>query len=186
MHLPTPDSIRQKRNELGLTQSELAKRAGVSQPLIARIEAGDVDPRLSTLKRIFNAFDESEKESHVVARNLMNTRVISISAEEPVDAAVKIMEENDISQIPVVENGVPIGSISEETIVRSMTDKKALEVSRMKIRDLMGDTFPVVSPGTHVKLVSHLLETVPAVIVLERGQIAGVVTKHDLMKLLRG
>ncbi|HML25821.1 MAG TPA: helix-turn-helix domain-containing protein, partial [Methanomethylovorans sp.] len=65
MHLPTPDSIRQKRNELRLTQSELAKRAGVSQPLIARIEAGDVDPRLSTLKRIFNAFDESENESHV-------------------------------------------------------------------------------------------------------------------------
>ncbi|WP_321417071.1 CBS domain-containing protein [uncultured Methanomethylovorans sp.] len=186
MHLPTPDSIRQKRNELGLTQSELAKRAGVSQPLIARIEAGDVDPRLSTLKRILNAFDASEEESHVLARNLMNTKVISISADEPVDAAVRIMGDNDISQIPVVENGVPIGSISEETIVRSMAGKKALEVSKMKIRDLMGDTFPVVSPGTHIKLVSHLLETMPAVIVLERGQIAGVVTKHDLMKLLRG
>jgi len=35
-------------------------------------------------------------------------------------------------------------------------------------------------------VVSHLLETTPAVIVLESGQIAGVVTKHDLMKLLRG
>jgi len=61
-----------------------------------------------------------------------------------------------------------------------------MEVSKMKIRTLMGDTFPVVSPGTHVKMVSHLLETMPAVIVLEKGQIAGVVTKHDLMKLLRG
>lgn len=186
MYLPTPDNIRQKRIELGLTQSELAKKAGVSQPLIARIEAGDVDPRLSTLKRIYEAFDKCEKITSIVARDLMHTNVISIDSEQSVDMAVKIMEEHDISQIPVVENDVPIGSISEETIVKSMTYKKASEVSKIKIRYLMGDTFPVVSPSTNIKIVSHLLETTHAVIVLEKGQIAGVVTKHDLMKLLRG
>ncbi|MCG7853963.1 MAG: helix-turn-helix domain-containing protein, partial [Methanosarcinaceae archaeon] len=36
MSLPTPEDLKQKRAELGLTQNELAKRAGVSQPLIAR------------------------------------------------------------------------------------------------------------------------------------------------------
>ncbi len=42
MQLPTPEGLKKRRNELGLTQSDLAKRAGVSQPLIARIESGDV------------------------------------------------------------------------------------------------------------------------------------------------
>ncbi len=52
MQLPTPEDLKKRRNELGLTQSDLAKRAGVSQPLIARIESGDVDPRLSTVRKI--------------------------------------------------------------------------------------------------------------------------------------
>ena len=54
MELPTPEDLRQRRTELDLTQSSLADKAGVSQPLIARIEGGDVDPRLSTLRRIVN------------------------------------------------------------------------------------------------------------------------------------
>lgn len=62
MFLPTPRDIKKRRVGLNLTQNELAKLAGVSQPLIARIEAGDVDPRLSTLTKIFDAFDTTEKK----------------------------------------------------------------------------------------------------------------------------
>lgn len=62
MQLPTPEDLKKKRIELGLTQSDLAKRAGVSQPLIARIEMSDVDPRLSTVSKILGAFDEVKKE----------------------------------------------------------------------------------------------------------------------------
>lgn len=37
------------RRRAGLTQRELAKRAQVPQPAIARIESGRVSPRMSTL-----------------------------------------------------------------------------------------------------------------------------------------
>ena len=60
MKLPTPQDLRERRTTLELTQSTLAERAGVSQPLIARIEGGDVDPRLSTLRRIVNALEQAE------------------------------------------------------------------------------------------------------------------------------
>jgi len=46
MFLPTPEELKKRRTNLNLTQNELARLAGVSQPLIARIESGDVDPRL--------------------------------------------------------------------------------------------------------------------------------------------
>jgi transcriptional regulator, XRE family len=39
MELPTPDDLRERRDGLDLTQSELADMADVSQPLIARIRA---------------------------------------------------------------------------------------------------------------------------------------------------
>ena len=50
MHIPTPEELRTRREALGLKQTELAKRAGISQSMVARIEAGNVDPRVSTLK----------------------------------------------------------------------------------------------------------------------------------------
>ena len=183
MQLPTPEDLKQKRTELGLTQSDLAKRAGVSQPLIARIESGDVDPRLSTLKKIIDVFEEVEKEDIQVG-NIMNTNVISAAPEEHVDVAVQIMEKHNISQIPVISKGVPVGSISEEMIVRSLADKKKNTVSHMLIREMMGDSFPTVSPNADIKMVSHMLERNPAVLVLEMGKVVGVVTKHDVMKLL--
>ena len=44
--------IRETRNELGITQEELAKKTGISQSSISRIENGSSVPSLSTLKKI--------------------------------------------------------------------------------------------------------------------------------------
>ena len=185
MQLPTPERLRQKRIELSLTQSDLAKRAGVSQPLIARIESGDVDPRLSTLRKIFTAFEEVEKEK-ILAKDIMHSLVIFVSSEDAVEYAVKLMEKHGFSQVPVIDNGVPVGSISEDTILKYMAERKASAISQMKIRDMMGDAFPTVSPTTELDVISHMLERNPAVLVLEKGVTTGFVTKHDVIKLLHG
>ena len=46
--------IRFARVRAGLTQQELASRAGISQPALARIESGRIDPRLKTIQRLLN------------------------------------------------------------------------------------------------------------------------------------
>lgn len=45
------------RIEHGLSQTELARRCGVSQPAIARLERGEHEPRLATLRRVAHALD---------------------------------------------------------------------------------------------------------------------------------
>jgi ribosome-binding protein aMBF1 (putative translation factor) len=40
------------RNEEGISQKDLEKRSGVKQPVIARMEKGQTDPRLSTLLKV--------------------------------------------------------------------------------------------------------------------------------------
>lgn len=50
--------IAMRREELGLTQKELANRTAIKQPMIARIEKGQI-PTLPTLQKIAQALDSS-------------------------------------------------------------------------------------------------------------------------------
>jgi len=47
--------LRWMREDLGLTQAELAKLAGVSQPAIAQLENPDSNPTIDTLNRVAGA-----------------------------------------------------------------------------------------------------------------------------------
>lgn len=47
--------LRDARLEAGLTQRELAEKAGMPQPVIARIESGASSPRADTLDRLLQA-----------------------------------------------------------------------------------------------------------------------------------
>lgn len=183
MELPTPEGIKKRRVKLGLTQSELAERAHVSQPLIARIESGDVDPRLSTIRSIITALDEMER-SKIVARDLMTSPVISLSPDETVEQAVRIMEKYGFSQLPVLENGVPIGSISESVLVQAMSGADLNQVSATRVRQLMEDSFPAVATGMDMGTISTLLETNHAVLVMDMGKVVGVITKYNIMQLI--
>lgn len=57
MHLRIARLIEELRLKEGLTQSDLAERSGVSQPMIARLENGDPNriPTLSTINKVFRA-----------------------------------------------------------------------------------------------------------------------------------
>jgi DNA-binding XRE family transcriptional regulator len=46
------DALAERRSELGASQRAVAKRMGTSQPAIDKLEAGEVDPRLSTIQRL--------------------------------------------------------------------------------------------------------------------------------------
>ena len=47
--------VRNARRHTGLTQRQLAAKAGIPQETIARIERGRVDPRVMTLDRLLEA-----------------------------------------------------------------------------------------------------------------------------------
>ena len=49
--------IVEARRARGWSQRELASRAGVQQPVLARLERGDTDPRASTLLKLARALD---------------------------------------------------------------------------------------------------------------------------------
>ncbi len=44
-------ALAKARERAGLTQAEVARRMGTTQPAVARLERGEADPRLSTIER---------------------------------------------------------------------------------------------------------------------------------------
>src|ERR1700753_334287 len=50
-------AVRERRLALGLSQTELAARAGMTQPALSRLEAGGVIPTIPLLDRISSALD---------------------------------------------------------------------------------------------------------------------------------
>lgn len=52
-------AVYDRRTELGISQAELARRAGMTQPQISIIEGGDSVPTLPLLTRLATALDAS-------------------------------------------------------------------------------------------------------------------------------
>jgi len=50
-------AIIEKRIKDGLTQKQLAKKIGIKQPIISRLESGTYNPSLKFLKKIAKALD---------------------------------------------------------------------------------------------------------------------------------
>ncbi|MFB6172228.1 MAG: CBS domain-containing protein [Haloarculaceae archaeon] len=183
MELPTPTELRERRkNDLDLTQSELAEMAGVSQPLIARIEGGDVDPRLSTLRRIVNALNEAEG-SIKRAEDIMNRDVAAVRRDDSVASAIDIMGEEGFSQLPVVdEGGTPVGLISNGDIRLRRGDA---DLDSLPIAEVMSESYTTVGRTANLEEINDYLNHQDAVIVKENDEMVGIITEADVANHLR-
>jgi len=183
MRIPTPEEIRTKREMLGLRQTEVARRAGLSQSMIARIEAGSVDPRVSTLSKILDVLVTAER-SCITAVDVMHAPVWSVRPDDPLEKAISIMEDREVSQIPVIDDGMPVGCISESAIIDVMERGTMRKKGESQVKEYMEAGFPTVPPQTPLDTVVSLLHQHHAVMVQECGVVKGVITKHDLLHLL--
>jgi predicted transcriptional regulator len=177
MELPTPEDLRERRTELELTQSELADRADVSQPLIARIEGGDVDPRLSTLRRIVDALQEAEG-GVLRARDLMHSPVVSVAPDDSVHETTELMNEKGYSQVPVVREGSPQGLIGTSDIRQRPEEN----VGDLPVAEVMGESMTAVEPDATLDAVDSHLDHNDAVLVVEDGETVGIITEADVAR----
>ena len=184
--LPDIIEIKKRRKGVGLTQKEIAAMAGVSQSLIAKIESGKVRPTYENVKKIVDALDSLEREERLVAKDIMSKKVTSIKKSDKVEKAVDIMRRLGYSQLPVLERGHPIGTISEKTIVDLLSNGKDISnILNKTIRDVMEDALPTVNENESMETVSALLRTNQAALVTKGGKAIGIIAKADLFKIVK-
>jgi predicted transcriptional regulator len=183
-----PSEIKETRIRLGLTQAKLAELAGVTQAYIAKIEAGEADPRFSTLERITAALEKfSFAGPPPTTERITSSPVVFVRPRDTVEEAIRLMETKNISQLPVITAGRQVGSISETTLLHHMASGKEISILlKQRIAEVMDKPFPTVAKDERIETIYPLLERNPAVLVTEAGRIIGIVTKADLFKLRGG
>jgi predicted transcriptional regulator len=182
---PTLQDIAKRRRQLGLKQGELAKAAGVSQSLIAKLEAGTIDSSYTKVKTIFDVLDRLEFKTKINTEKVVHNEVIYVQKSEPLLNVVKLMKDHGYSQIPIFDGKQSVGSISERTILRQILAGKDLEeISALPTEKIMEEAFPQISEDAPISLITSLLQSYSAVLVSRKGVVVGIITKADLLRML--
>jgi predicted transcriptional regulator len=183
VQLISAEELRKRRKSAGLTQKELARRAGVSQSLIARIENKTVDPRLSTVRKIIAVITAVQKQIKT-ALDLMHSPVITLEAWDTVQKAVEMMKTHAISQVPVLSGDNVVGFVQESTLINELLQRRDVDsFFSSSVYTIMDKTIVTVKSDTTVDVITRLLSTGnPAVLVMdEKRKIIGIITKIDVL-----
>lgn len=177
--------IRGARRNLGITQAGLARMAGVSQAFVARLESGKVDPSFSKVQRVFSAMEKVRKTNlpkGLEIRELMTKNMITVESRSSLRKAAQMMKKKNISQLPVTEKGRIIGSITEANISHAVVSENP---ETAVVGDFMNAPMPVIDINSNADLVIGLLDHSPAILITKKGSVSGIITRADVLKLVR-
>jgi predicted transcriptional regulator len=177
--LPDISEIKKERTSLGIKQKQLAKLAGVSQSLIAKLESGKIDPSYSKVRRIFEVLRNVKQSEQKTAKEIMTKTIIAASPSENLKEIVIRMKAANISQAPVIANNMQVGSLSDQTIVNAI-NKYGIRYDSLKVRDVMDPGLPIVEEGSPIESIKSLLKFSPAILVSKNGKIVGIISRSNL------
>jgi predicted transcriptional regulator len=92
------------------------------------------------------------------------------------------MNRLDISQLPVLENGVSVGSIRESSIIKKASGGEASH--RSVIKDLMDDPLPSVNMEDRILRPLNALKEKNAIVVLDDGKVVDIITTIDVINII--
>ncbi len=116
------------------------------------------------------------------ARDIMNTNVISVNKDAPIFEAVKLLVENNISSLPVVEDDMTLaGVLSEKDVVEIFYESEQAESKT--VNDYMTDPavyFEENMDLTHICdfLLKNIFRRVP---ITSKGKLIGVISVKDVL-----
>lgn len=178
--LPDLNEVRIWRVRLGWSQQKLGRMCGLSQSYINKLERGEANPGYKIVKHIFEVMKQhylKSKEEKKTAADLMLGSVAYVTTSDTIEEARKIMIKHDYSQLPVIDNGIVKGSITDRKLIALDPAQKG-----SKISSVMEARFPVVSLDTKLDTVRHILADAQAVLVDKGDKQYGIITKHTLLK----
>ena len=141
------------------------------------------------LSKVYN--DEWMRENRmfrperVTAAYLLESKVdapplVFVAPGAPIREALDLIDEHNVSQLPVLEEGRPVGSVTESALLSAVMEDPARLAN--EVRELASDPFPVVDVEAELQEISgQLTRRTPALLVAENGTVRGILTRYDVI-----
>ena len=91
------------------------------------------------------------------------------------------MNENSVTQLPVLEDGHSVGSLTESNVLTKLLENR--EMLDAKVSETMTKSFPVVDVDAGFNEIKAHLSIAPAVLLEEFKRIRAIITRSDLLDL---
>src|SRR5437667_1613258 len=129
-----------------------------------------------------------ESRIKVSAGQVLNDKVrragtlVSIPLAITVEQAANLMREHDISQLPVIEGGEVVGSISETRILEILVSDPVAK--RKPVAEYMEKPFPVISETASLSELAQSMDKQTPAILVKQASGFDIITKSDLIFFL--
>ncbi len=131
-----------------------------------------------------NKFVQTAEVAHSIA-DLLRSRgprqLVTINPKATVSEAIGLMQTSGISQLPVLQEGKPVGSVQEVTLARVLHDRS--DPDRVSIGEVMARPLPQLETTVHLdEAYRLLLAGNTGVLAITNGQVVDIVTRIDLIQ----
>jgi CBS domain-containing protein len=126
-----------------------------------------------------------DKEPPSIVKGIMTKPVITVDKDSSVHEAAKIMSEKRIGCTVVMDKGRPVGIATERDILQRVV-VKGLDVSKVKMKNIMSE--PLITINGNMPIVNAIRvmqkNNVRHLPITEKGELIGIVTQRDLLRVL--
>ena len=130
----------------------------------------------------------------MLVRERMSTKPVTITADVPITEALRIMRQNQVRRLPVLdENGKLIGIVSEKDLLyASPSPATSLSIyemhymlSRLQVTELMTADPVTVTPDTLLEEAALIMadSKIGGLPVVKDGNLVGIITETDIFKV---
>jgi len=129
------------------------------------------------------------KDEKLTARSILAKRthqeVVTLDCEKTIIEAINIMKTLSISQLPVTQQGMVIGKITESNVLSSLLENPSLKSSPVK--EIMTASLPFVDLNTSIDKISSIINKDNSAVLVEdeAGKIE-IITQYDIIEAISG
>lgn len=107
--------------------------------------------------------------------------LVFVSPDDTIGEALNRMNENGVTQIPVLDDNKSVGSLRESRVLAKLLANA--DLVNAKVSETMDESFPVVDIDASLASIKPKLQTAPAVLIEEFNRITGIITRSDVLEL---
>lgn len=126
--------------------------------------------------------DEKLTAKSIIAKRGLN-EIVTIDCEKTIVEAINTMNTLNISQIPVIQQGMVVGKLAEGDILRALMENPSLKSAPVK--EIMSATFPFVDLNTSIDKISAMINKENSAVLVEdeEGKIE-IITQYDIINAI--